>query len=473
MQKESSSGCANSSAEEQKQQAEAATTVFPPRKDVQKRHDWMVMYKALVAFGDKNGHCNVPLRHPRVMVNETDSAHLGAWLATQRREHLNSKMKPERLALMQKLVDNNLLVWAPLNHSKQSEQTWPLMYECLKMYCHERQIENPGIEVSSIPETHKWKHPDGWEVGLGRWMHTQNKQRRGGKLRADRCAKMEELVSAGLFRWPAQRVLKTNIASDSGKVGASSSSSCSGSRRGSRGAPNSSTRGKSDEDSGKAGVMAPPVQDRSNNMYSLRAAPPKTASRLEIDEANYKPSKRSRLAGELRGSSHSSFRADNAILGKGLDGFGANNPVALGSSNLLGSLYSESFPAAAMQYARQLSSWYILEAMQQKNDSTCDIFFPMPSLQRSKEASLNMNPLMQFTSNDASTLELNPDDIIPLPFKMEANNFAFTDDLKDQIQAQVLASLALDAHECSDKDETERIIDSLVEATMEINSRKQ
>ena len=83
-----------------------------------------------------------------------------------------------------------------------------------------------------------------------------------------------------------------------------------------------------------------------------------------------------------------------------------------------------------------------------------------------------MNPLMQFTSNDASTLEINPNEIIPLPFKMEANNFAFTDELKDQIQAQVLASLALDAHECSDKDETERIIDSLVEATMEINSRK-
>ena len=78
MQKESSSGCANSSAE-QRQQAEAATAVFPPRKDVQKRHDWMVMYKALVAFGEKNGHCNVPLRHPRVMVNETDSAHLGIY----------------------------------------------------------------------------------------------------------------------------------------------------------------------------------------------------------------------------------------------------------------------------------------------------------------------------------------------------------------------------------------------------------
>ena len=106
-------------------------------------------------------------------MNETDSAHLGAWLATQRRERLNGKLKPERLALMQKLVDNNMLEWSPLNHSKQSEQTWPLMYECLKMYCQERQLENPGTEVSSIPENCKWRHPNGWEVGLGRWMHTQ------------------------------------------------------------------------------------------------------------------------------------------------------------------------------------------------------------------------------------------------------------------------------------------------------------
>ena len=142
-------------------------------------------------------------------VNDEDSVHLGAWLATQRREHLNGKMKPERLALMQSLVDEGKLEWAPMNHSKQSEQTWPIMFDCLRLYCEEHQAENPGTEVSSIPENRKWTHPDGHEVGLGRWMHTQNKQRRAGKLRPDRCAKMQELVDAGMFRWPTQRQFKS------------------------------------------------------------------------------------------------------------------------------------------------------------------------------------------------------------------------------------------------------------------------
>jgi len=143
-----------------------------------------------------------------VKINKNDSVQLGAWLATQRREHLNLRMKSDRLALMQKLVDTGMLEWSPLNHSKQSEQTWPLMYECLKMYCKERQAEHPGVEVSSIPENRKWHHPNGIEVGLGRWMHTQNKQRRADKLRPDRLVLMEELVDAKLFRWPTQRSSK-------------------------------------------------------------------------------------------------------------------------------------------------------------------------------------------------------------------------------------------------------------------------
>ena len=108
-----------------------------PKKH-QKRHDWIVMYEALVSFGHEHGHCNVPLRYQRVNVNETESAHLGAWRATQRREHLNGKMKPERLVLMQKVGGQQHVGVVVLNHSKQSEQTWPLMYECLKMYCRER-----------------------------------------------------------------------------------------------------------------------------------------------------------------------------------------------------------------------------------------------------------------------------------------------------------------------------------------------
>jgi len=131
----------------------------PPKK----LHDWMVMYNALVQFGLEKGHCNgtltllpafhpysssahspfpalsptVPLRHSPIKVNEEDSVNLGAWLATQRAVHLSGKMKPDRLALMQALVDENKLEWAPMNHGgrKQAEGTWPIMFECLRLYC--------------------------------------------------------------------------------------------------------------------------------------------------------------------------------------------------------------------------------------------------------------------------------------------------------------------------------------------------
>ena len=171
-----------------------------------KRHDWIVMYNALVAFGAAKNHCNVPLRHERVMINDSESVQLGAWLATQRREHLGNSMKPDRRLLMQNLVDDGLLEWAPLNHSKQSEKTWPLMFECLKVYCLE--CKSAGKDLSTIPEGLMWTHPNGIVVGIGRWMHTQNKQRRAGKLRGDRATKMDELIQAGLYRWPSARKTK-------------------------------------------------------------------------------------------------------------------------------------------------------------------------------------------------------------------------------------------------------------------------
>jgi len=198
-----------------------------------KRHDWTVFYHALVEFGLQNGHCNVPLRYQRIKINETESIQLGAWLASQRRDYMNGKLKPERLDPLQKLVDEGLLVWAPLNHSKQSEQAWPFMFDCLKHYCHEQSQKFGGAAVKSIPEVLKWKHPSGIEVGLGRWMHTQNKQRRTQKLRADRLGMMDELIQEGVFMWPSARGA-SSIKSGEEEIQYSSSSRVHGRRIGTK-----------------------------------------------------------------------------------------------------------------------------------------------------------------------------------------------------------------------------------------------
>jgi hypothetical protein len=451
----------------------------------QKRHDWMVMYEALIRFGEEQGHCNVPLRYPRVKVNEYDSAHLGAWLATQRREHLNGKMKPERLVLMQKLVDSNMLEWSPLNHSKQSEQTWPLMYECLKMYCKERQLEHPGSEVSSIPETRKWKHPDGWEVGLGRWMHTQNKQRRAGKLRPDRCAKMEELVKAGMFRWPTQRVLKTNgaaklaAASSSSSSSAASSSAATGSARAGSSTSRFMGGGKDDfnaSDNGKGEVggkaresraegkeEGPPPPDRSAGTYRLRKAPQKSTNNFSYsdDTSSSRASKRSRP------NNYTTTTTDASGSLMNFGGFGGR----VGSGAFLGPLYSLAIPAAGMQYARQLSAQYTIKAAESRKDGEFDIIFPLPSLQKINDNNAASNPLsMQEEGMIAKAFEVNPNEPLPLPFTMKMGEMELTQELKEQVQAQILATLVMDLAE-ENPDNLEEVVEQLATAAVDTLER--
>jgi len=174
---------------------------------IAKRHDWSVFMAALIEFGKQRGHYNVPLRFNRIPVNgdSGDSIKLGTWLACQRREYLNGKLKPERYDVLQKMVESGKLPWDPSNISKSSDQTWPFMFECLSAYCAEQSRKYGGAPVKSIPEVLKWKHPSGVEVGLGRWMHTQNKQRRGMKLRPDRLKSIESLIAEGIFAWPSVR----------------------------------------------------------------------------------------------------------------------------------------------------------------------------------------------------------------------------------------------------------------------------
>ena len=171
---------------------------------INKRTDWDANFKALREFGEINGHCNVPLRHEHVIVNGC-SVNLGSWLATQRRIRLNNKLRPERFALLQKLSDDGMFNWTPFNHLTQSEHTWPFMYECFKQYCSEQVRVNGNYPVKSVPEGLKWIHESGAEINLGRWMHTQNKQRRAQKLRPERMQLMQSLISNGLFQWPNLR----------------------------------------------------------------------------------------------------------------------------------------------------------------------------------------------------------------------------------------------------------------------------
>jgi hypothetical protein len=109
-------------------------------------------------------------------------------------------------------VDNKFLHWEAVNRKVLAGVTWPQMFEELKQYCEEK--KGQGTIVTSIPEGLQWTNPSGKLVKLGRWMHTQNKQRRAGKLRADRIAQIEQLIANDLFRWPKKKQLKNSINDD-------------------------------------------------------------------------------------------------------------------------------------------------------------------------------------------------------------------------------------------------------------------
>ena len=88
------------------------------------------------------------------------------------------------------------------------DDVWSFMYSSLVQYCKEESSKfdpNIIVTVRSIPENLKWMHPSGMEVGLGRWMHTQNKLRRQGKLRPDRMTLLEELIATGMFMFPLSK----------------------------------------------------------------------------------------------------------------------------------------------------------------------------------------------------------------------------------------------------------------------------
>lgn len=188
------------------------------------RYDWKIMYEALLEFGREHGHYNVPRRYVCNLpegtrsLDEThasiDKAPLGCWLTTQRADRLNNKLKEDRLAMLQALVDQGKLDWSPPNSLKDSDTSWPYMFECLVDYCRSQKLKNgQTFIVSSIHERLKWIHPASKEeVGLGRWMHTQYKRRRENRLREDRLLMFQKLIDEKKFQWP--KVRKSNMKND-------------------------------------------------------------------------------------------------------------------------------------------------------------------------------------------------------------------------------------------------------------------
>ena len=97
-------------------------------------------------------------------------------------------------------------------------------------------------------------------------------------------------------------------------------------------------------------------------------------------------------------------------------------------------------------------------------DDKCDIIFPIPSLRKANDAPANSNPLsMQFQGMAARAFEINADEPLPLPLTIRLGETTLSQEVKEQIQAQILATLVVDLAE-ENPDNLEDIAEQLATA---------
>lgn len=75
-----------------------------------KEEHWETMFSLLLLFDAEHKHCNVPQRYKFILSNGSTPC-LGRWLQFQRVLQRKSRMRADRLARMQALVDSGKLFW--------------------------------------------------------------------------------------------------------------------------------------------------------------------------------------------------------------------------------------------------------------------------------------------------------------------------------------------------------------------------
>ena len=208
---------------------------------------WMERFERLKVFKTKHGHCEVG-------TEETDDEDLAGWARSQRVRQSSGELPTERQALL----DGIGFSWS----NEAADRRWQEMYYCLKQYhtehgdadvpakwkedpklatwvSNQRQRRKSGSlsekEVQLLDELGvTWKHRDvgTWEDRmaeviafkskhghcdiplnypenrkLGRFVNNMRSQRNGGKLAADRIAKLEAIG----FVWASNRRAEVQI----------------------------------------------------------------------------------------------------------------------------------------------------------------------------------------------------------------------------------------------------------------------
>jgi hypothetical protein len=142
-----------------------------------RKRTWDEIYKALVAYKEQHGDCEVTQRY-------TGDRRLGEWVGNQRKER--AKLSADQRKRLDKLGFD----WA--TRQERVEFEWNEKFKRLKEY---RQIYGDcKVPQSSVSVDEEFTH---WVEELGSWVSVQRANSKKGKLSSDRTSKLESLQ----FEW--------------------------------------------------------------------------------------------------------------------------------------------------------------------------------------------------------------------------------------------------------------------------------
>ena len=132
---------------------------------------WDQRFQELVAYKNRFGDCRVP-------VGWSENPTLAVWCSHQRQAYKKGRLSPERITRLEELG----FVWDTF------ESAWEKMFGMLIDY--KKRFGNCNV-------------PQGWseDPKLGRWVSTQRKLYKNGKLSPER---IQRLKSVG-FEWTRQK----------------------------------------------------------------------------------------------------------------------------------------------------------------------------------------------------------------------------------------------------------------------------
>lgn len=153
---------------------------------------WTECYDALLTYCEENGSASAMPQSYETVLPSCGTFRLGRWVSHQWQKKKEGKLRSDREALLQRLVDQGKFKWPETTVIRSKEQRWNLAYDALVQYGHE-------YGHCNVPRAYECVLKDGYVLKLGLWLHSQRDFFRNNRLKQDRLDRLNRLVERGML----------------------------------------------------------------------------------------------------------------------------------------------------------------------------------------------------------------------------------------------------------------------------------